>query len=234
VPSGLVIGIGNRLRGDDAAGCLVADALLAGPHPGFDIVCSDGNISSLLDWFGRYSSIALVDAIHRAEATRLLRWDVLAGPLPRPWSCASSHAFGVVEAIELARVLGLLPRRLVAYGVPALDFGFSAPLSKPTRRAVSQTAARIRREWEASPHGAGLPLPGPDKARAELETVLPCRCERFVALRGLDDSQQLATGSGGETSKRLLLDMVGPHQGQQMAAGTLSRGRAKDSMAPDD
>jgi len=151
VPSGLVVGIGNRLRGDDAAGCLVADALLAGPHPGFDIVTSDGNVSTLLDWFGRYSAIALVDAVLGAEAARPGRWDVLAAPLPRSWSRASSHAFGVAEAVELARVLGKLPRRLVAYGVPARDFGFAAPLSAPARRGVSRTAARIRREWRLLP-----------------------------------------------------------------------------------
>lgn len=146
-PSGLVIGIGNRLRGDDAAGCLVADALQAAPHPAFDIACSDGNVTGLLEGFGRYGAIVVVDAVLCSGAARLVRWDALTEPLPRSTFRASSHGFGAAEAIELARTLGALPRRLVVYGVPAFRFGLSDPLSEPTRRAILRTAARIRWEW---------------------------------------------------------------------------------------
>jgi hydrogenase maturation protease len=158
VASGLVIGVGNRLRGDDAAGCLVADQLRAAPHGGVDIVDSDGNVSNLLNWFGAYPAIALVDAVVSGRPARSLRLDAVASPLPNIWLSTSSHAFGVAEAIELARILGTLPQRLMVYGVPAMQTGFGSEPSEVTRRCVARTARRIQSEWILLPYTASSPV----------------------------------------------------------------------------
>jgi len=154
VRKGLLIGVGNRYRGDDAAGCVVADRLLAGPHPGFDIVQSDGNVSGLLEWFRVYERILVFDATPCARGARLIRWNAVEAARPRAWPLASSHSMGVAEAIELARALGCLPRRLTVYGVPARQFGWQEGLSSLTARAVNRTVARIRREWWRDQTGA--------------------------------------------------------------------------------
>ena len=147
MPKGLVIGIGNRQRGDDGAGCAVADRLLAGPHPGFDIVSSDGDVARLMEWFRDYDPILIVDAAACARRAGPLQWNAAQAPLPAERRWASSHAMGLAEAIELGRALGRLPRRLTVYGVPAREFGWQEGLSPLTARAVERTAARIEREW---------------------------------------------------------------------------------------
>ena len=59
----------------------------------------------------------------------IARFDAHAGPLPaRAFAAHSTHAFGVAEAIELARAMDKLPPSVVVYGVEAdcVDTG-SAP-----------------------------------------------------------------------------------------------------------
>lgn len=70
-------------------------------------------------------------------------------PLPageEPLARASSHALGLAETVELARGLGRLPRRLVAYLVEGDCFDFGAPLSPAVAAAVDIVAARILAE----------------------------------------------------------------------------------------
>ncbi|MGB8649776.1 MAG: peptidase M52, partial [Mycobacteriales bacterium] len=56
---------------------------------------------------------------------------------------AGTHALGLAAAVELARVLDRLPRRLVVVGVEAADFAHGAPLSAPVAAAVDHAAAAV-------------------------------------------------------------------------------------------
>lgn len=145
----VVIGVGNRDRGDDAAGLELARRLGQHPPRGAEVrECSGGAFALLEAWRGSERAI-LVDAadggkrpgaIHRFEAHRQ--------PLPAWLRHASTHSPGVAEAVELARSLGELPSEVVVYAIEGGAFGHGRPLSTPVRRAIGRVEARIVRELD--------------------------------------------------------------------------------------
>jgi hydrogenase maturation protease len=58
----------------------------------------------------------------------------------------STHAFGVGEAIELARALGRLPRRVLVYGVEGREFAAGEGLSPAVAAAVEPLVAELLEE----------------------------------------------------------------------------------------
>ena len=57
--------------------------------------------------------------------------------LPAGRFMASTHHFGVAEAVEWARALGRLPEALEVHGIEGADFSVGEHLSEPVREAVS-------------------------------------------------------------------------------------------------
>ena len=139
----LVVGVGNAWRGDDGAGLEVArrvDEL----DPRLDVRTVDGDASALVDVWTGHDRVALVDAARsgrRPGTLHAFRAD--RAPLPAAALLASTHAFGVHDAIELGRALGRLPARLDVYAVEGADFTAGAPLSPHVARAVEALAAAL-------------------------------------------------------------------------------------------
>jgi len=76
----------------------------------------------------------------------IARFDVAAAALPRAAFGCSTHGLGLAEAIELARALGRLPRRCVAYAVEAHSYDTGTALSPQAAAAAGKVAALIRNE----------------------------------------------------------------------------------------
>jgi hydrogenase maturation protease len=57
--------------------------------------------------------------------------------------CCSTHAFGVRQAVELARVLNRLPQMLLICGIEGKQFSFGAPLSPEVERSVESVAQQL-------------------------------------------------------------------------------------------
>ena len=143
----LVIGLGNPDRGDDAVGLHVARRVATLGLP--DVVVEDarGDTLALLDRWAGVGRVVLVDAAApSALPGRIHRLDPLAGPLPRDLALGSTHAFGLAEAVELARTLGLLPQWMTIYAIEAACFHPGAALSPAVAAAVVPAAARIAAE----------------------------------------------------------------------------------------
>lgn len=143
----LVIGIGNPDCGDDAIGPIVA-RLLAGRLPaGADILQRTGDMLGLIDdWAGRYG-VVLIDAAATVTAAGTIhRIDLLQQPLPAGVRFASTHAFGVVEAVELARILDRLPGALIAFAVEGETFIPGAGPSAPVLAAAEAVAQDVIEE----------------------------------------------------------------------------------------
>lgn len=157
VPSGgetetaaLVLAVGHPFRGDDGVGQRVAAILLSRGLPGVRIVEATGEGTALLRLWKGCSRVAVVDAVVSGLPPGTLhRHDAARGPLPVRPASASSHAFGVAEAIELARVLGELPPSLVVHGVEGREFALGAPLSPPVARACEELAEILAAELAA-------------------------------------------------------------------------------------
>lgn len=143
----LVIGIGNRERGDDAVGPTAAEAIGSLKIPGVDTLCSRGDPAELIDaWAGR-RHIVIIDACQSGTGSGTVhRFDAGAAPLPSQFGAVSTHGFGLGAAIEMARAMAALPDDLVVYGVEAASFDPGAPLTAPVARAAQSIVGRILEE----------------------------------------------------------------------------------------
>ncbi|MBI5443355.1 MAG: hydrogenase maturation protease [Deltaproteobacteria bacterium] len=138
----IVIGIGNDLRGDDAAGWETVRRLV--PSDSLVLHEHGGDAPGLISLWGPDDDVVVVDAVvSRDPPGTVVEIDALAAPLPADVSWATSHAAGVAEGIELARALGLLPRSLKLVGISATAFELGAPMSAEVERAVQDVVRKL-------------------------------------------------------------------------------------------
>lgn len=159
-----VIGVGNEFRHDDGVGRTVVDRLREraedGPLPSDTVFATcDGDPGRLIGLWEGAALAVVVDAAHAHPATpgRIHRLALDAGRLDPPQT-TSSHGLGLGEAVELARVLGLLPDHLVVYAVEGADGSFGTGLSPAVAAAVDPLVTAV--EDELARHrdtGAGRP-----------------------------------------------------------------------------
>jgi hydrogenase maturation protease len=142
----VVIGVGNALRGDDAAGLEVARRLAdLELESKIKVRAHEGEGVALLDLWDGADAVLIVDTVrsNRAPGT-LLRIDATSSALPLTLRCSSSHTIGIAEAIELARALGTLPPTVVVYGVEGASFEAGEELSLRVAAAIDQLADNVR------------------------------------------------------------------------------------------
>jgi hydrogenase maturation protease len=142
------IGVGNPYRCDDGAGPAVAARLRALLPSTVDVVDHDGEPAGLLDLWEGADLAFVVDAVvsddppgtvHRVEVTGC-------GVVAVPGRPGSSHALGLGEAVELARVLDRLPARLVVVGITGARFGVGLERSAAVDDAVEEVAVALADE----------------------------------------------------------------------------------------
>ncbi len=143
----MVIGIGNQLRGDDAAGLLVARRLAAGRLPDrVRVSAHDGEAIGLLDLWEGAGAAVLIDTVRSgAPAGTIHRIDASADALPATIRRASSHTIDAGEVIELGRVLQRLPPTVIVYGIEGRRFEAGAELSAEVAGALDQLTDQVGR-----------------------------------------------------------------------------------------
>jgi hydrogenase maturation protease len=145
----IVIGVGNALRHDDAAGLEVARRLRerAGAE-GVEVREEAGEAVALLDLWEGAEAVVLVDAVRSGAAPGTIhRVEATSKPIPaRLRGPASTHVLGIYEAIELARALDRLPGRVVVYGVEGRRFGAGIGLSDEVRAVTDRLADTVLSE----------------------------------------------------------------------------------------
>ncbi|MFI5198494.1 MAG: hydrogenase maturation protease [Thermoanaerobaculia bacterium] len=142
--STIVVGLGNAWRGDDAAGLLVLERLRPLLSGSVRTVAHEGDGLSLLDLWTPEDDVILIDAVLASGRGGPVLHDACARPLPPDVQPLSGHALSAAGAIELARVIGWLPRRLIVVGVPAHSFGTGDPLSAETNDAIEEALETVR------------------------------------------------------------------------------------------
>ncbi|RCH61652.1 peptidase M52 [Streptomyces sp. SDr-06] len=145
-----VIGVGNDFRRDDGVGWAVIDRLreraAARPLPAGTVLATrDGDPVRLINLWEGADLAVVVDAAHAhpARPGHVHHLELDARRLQTP--ATSSHGLGLGEAVELARVLGRLPGRLVVYAVEGADSSLGTGLSE----AVGEVVQRLAEEVEA-------------------------------------------------------------------------------------
>ncbi|MFZ1107670.1 MAG: hydrogenase maturation protease [Rhodomicrobium sp.] len=144
----LVAALGNPDRGDDGAGPEVARLLEGRLPPQARILGRRGDMLSLIeDWAGCDALICIdAAAAPAAEPGRIHRIDLTRNELPQDLSFTSSHAFGLPEAVALARALKLAPRCIIVYAIEGRCFDMGAALSAEVLAAASEVADRVAAE----------------------------------------------------------------------------------------
>lgn len=147
-----VVGVGNEYRHDDGIGWVVVERLRERAErrplpPGTTLATCDGDPGRLIAlWEGAQLAV-VVDAAHAHPSVpgRVHRIELDAVQLAQP-SRASSHGLGLGEAVELARVLGRLPGRLVVYAVEGADSSLGAGLSPAVAAALAPLTESVELE----------------------------------------------------------------------------------------
>jgi hydrogenase maturation protease len=149
----LVIGLGNRIRGDDGAGPRVAE-LVAERAPELEAIAWEREPTDLLTLWDDAALVVLVDAVAGARPGSWHRLELGEGPLSRrPGPTASTHVLTLAEVIELGRELARMPARLVIFGVEAAGFEAGAGLSPAVAAALDPLADAVLAEVETFAHG---------------------------------------------------------------------------------
>ncbi|MDJ0928978.1 MAG: hydrogenase maturation protease [Gammaproteobacteria bacterium] len=132
-----MLGIGQAMRGDDAAG-IEALRWLRDRYPELDCEELTGDPAALLNAFANADHVVVLDCVAAKPGDTQprvidgLRQGLSAG------QGASTHAFSLREAIELGRALGRLPERLTIFGIPGHDFELGASMSTDTCAALAR------------------------------------------------------------------------------------------------
>jgi len=151
----LVLGIGQSLRGDDAAG-LEAVSLWQKQYPDsaapIHVELTELPGLNLLDLLDGMDAAILVDAVHaQAAPGALLRIgpDELAAFTPET---ASAHGWGVAETLHLGLSLypALAKVRITMIGIVGRQFNLGAGLSPEILAAIGEAANMIENEVQAA------------------------------------------------------------------------------------
>jgi hydrogenase maturation protease len=136
-----IIGCGNAGRGDDAAGLLVARRLR---ELGVDALEHSGEGLALIESWRGQDAVILIDAVVTGAAPGAVTvWDGSEAPVAADSCRSSTHAFGVAEAVKLARVLGRLPARLLIYGIEGRRFDLGSAPCAEVAAASERLAQRL-------------------------------------------------------------------------------------------
>jgi hydrogenase maturation protease len=143
----LVIGLGNDYRGDDAVGRVVARRVRAIGDDKVQVVEESGEGAALIESWNGADLAILIDAVHSGGAPGTIHcFDAARQPIPNSFFHYSTHAFGVAEAVELARALDRLPARLIVYGIEGKTFDAGAGLSSEAEAAAREVLRRVRED----------------------------------------------------------------------------------------
>ena len=111
----------------------------------------EGEPVSIVDALAGADEAFLVDAVRSGSAAGTVhRIDVSDEPVPATLSAASTHTLGVGEAIELARALGRLPRRVFLIGIEVESIAAGDDLTPAVAAAVRIVAEEVLAECTSS------------------------------------------------------------------------------------
>ncbi len=144
-PPALVIGIGNKDRRDDGVGLIIAGHIKSMNLPAVEVDLEAKECSGLIDKWKGADIVILVDAAYSGkEPGTVLRFDARNETIPPGiFTRFSTHAFSVVDTIELAHAIQEIPPHLVVYGIECKTFDRGVGLSPAVENAVEPVIKKI-------------------------------------------------------------------------------------------
>ncbi len=143
----LVIGIGNEYARDDAAGLLIAREIKRQAREGVEVIELSGEGAALMESWKGADTVIVIDAARSGGMPGTLhRFDACREPLPAETFRGSTHAFGLYQAVEVARSLAQLPRRLIIYAIEGRDFAAGIRLTPEFEQSMPAAVDAVTRE----------------------------------------------------------------------------------------
>ncbi|HOT02082.1 MAG TPA: hydrogenase maturation protease [Acidobacteriota bacterium] len=174
----LVLGLGNPILGDDAAGLAVAADLEARlacrPQPGVEVRTSARGGFELIDLMAGFPRAVLVDSLTVPDPVpgriRRLALDDVAGSA----RLVCGHEIHVATAFDLASRLAIpMPRTVTIYGIEIADATtFGEGLTPPVAAAARELVERIWIELQTRPGEPAADFP-PARSGARSPAAAP-------------------------------------------------------------
>lgn len=143
----LFIGVGNELRSDDGVGPMISRRLAEKQISNSIVIEMSGEIATLIEAWQNAEIVFLFDAISSdSDPGTIHRFNAIQTKIPTQFFRCSTHTFSVADAIELSRVLEMLPSRLIIYGIEGENFQIGSDLSPKISDAISEVIDRVLSE----------------------------------------------------------------------------------------
>jgi hydrogenase maturation protease len=145
----LIAGVGSEYGSDDSAGLIAARRLRIALASGalrdeVRVVEETGHLTSLMEhWKGIATAVIIDAAVTGRSPGGFIRYED--DSLLKDEACrfASTHGFGVLDAIEIAKHLGVLPNRVIIYGIEAARFGAGDTMCAEVSRAIDEVVVDV-------------------------------------------------------------------------------------------
>jgi len=140
VPKAAVVGVGNKLFGDDGVGSLVAEILGdCVRSEDVDVLVRETLDTTIIHVFEDYDVVIFIDAIRKANVERpvLYRVDLdVAGRELEGSRTVDPHSVDVVGLAMLAHLMGRLKAKVYLLGMPVEVLDLGAALSRRALNAI--------------------------------------------------------------------------------------------------
>ena len=146
MPHTLIIGYGNALRGDDGAGCIVAELLRERiQDPEIEILSQQQLLPELMEPIARAAHVIFIDASVSGRAGKVNRIPLCPAP-----ACArfTHHATPESLLAGAQSLYGHTPEATL-YTIPGRFFETGRELTPSVRRAVNELVATLEKELAA-------------------------------------------------------------------------------------
>ena len=147
-----VIGVGSRLRGDDAVGPLLIDELSALSDSQLELVDAGSDALGILEYLENRRSVIVVDACQMdREPGAVICFNPAQAGLVLKQDQLSLHGLGLAETLKMAESLDMLPEDLKIIGIEPDSIQFNSQLSQPVQRALKTAVEMICDELSFAP-----------------------------------------------------------------------------------
>ena len=144
-----IIGLGNELRGDDAVGLLAARRLRQTVGNRAEVIEAEMAGVDLIELLEGARVVILIDAARSGKNPGMVhRLDASDSPIGVRMFPHSSHALGISDALELARAMGVLPTKVIVYGIEVGNTEAGQTLSSAVAKALDEAVGQIVRECD--------------------------------------------------------------------------------------
>jgi len=142
-----VIGVGNRLRADDAVGPLLIDELSKLNMPDVELIDAGSDALGVLEYLEQREHVIIIDACSMGKGPgTVITFAPHEADMVLDQGQISLHGLGLAEALKMGEALKMLPKRLKIIGIEPLSIQLNGKISPPVLGAMKKAMDHVHRE----------------------------------------------------------------------------------------